>query len=218
MKRDNRYKSIYDTVRLNIRKYRRKKGITQQELADLADLSHGYIRDIESINLYHELIKKMSKEEALKIILSGSRDHARTPMPWSTERYAGFMSQDGSKVTESFKAQIPWIGMDEDYKLYNVESELKDETSIYHFYRSLIQFRKKTPALIYGSFKVLDESVKDLFTYVRSLEGERYYIECNLSNHCIKRIKKTTGFKRLLSNYKLPYDVLRPYEANLYQF
>lgn len=51
MKRDNRYKSIYDTVRLNIRKYRRKKGITQQELADLADLSHGYIRDIESINM-----------------------------------------------------------------------------------------------------------------------------------------------------------------------
>ena len=175
-------------------------------------------RDIESINLYHELIKKMSKEEALKIILSGSRDHARTPMPWSNERYAGFMSQDGSKVTESFKAQIPWIGMDEDYKLYNVESELKDETSIYHFYRSLIQFRKKTPALIYGSFKVLDESVKDLFTYVRKLEGERYYIECNLSDHCIKRIKKITGFKRLLSNYKLPYDVLRPYEANLYQF
>ena len=51
MKRDNRYKNIYDTVRLNIRKYRRKKGITQQELADLADLSHGYIRDIESINM-----------------------------------------------------------------------------------------------------------------------------------------------------------------------
>lgn len=25
MKRDNRYKNIYDTVRLNIRKYRRKK-------------------------------------------------------------------------------------------------------------------------------------------------------------------------------------------------
>ena len=43
MKRDNRYKNIYDTVRLNIRKYRRKKGITQQELAVLADLSHGYI-------------------------------------------------------------------------------------------------------------------------------------------------------------------------------
>lgn len=43
--------NIYDTVRFNIRKYRRMAKITQQELADLADLSHGYIRDIESIKM-----------------------------------------------------------------------------------------------------------------------------------------------------------------------
>lgn len=43
--------NIYDTVRYNIRKYRKLKGITQQELADLAELSHGYIREIESINM-----------------------------------------------------------------------------------------------------------------------------------------------------------------------
>ena len=43
--------NIYDTVRHNIRKYRRLKGITQQELADAADLSHGYIREIESIKM-----------------------------------------------------------------------------------------------------------------------------------------------------------------------
>lgn len=40
--------SIYDTVRYNIRKYRKLKGMTQQELADASDLSHGYIREIES--------------------------------------------------------------------------------------------------------------------------------------------------------------------------
>ena len=44
-------KNIYDTVRLNIKKYRKIAKITQQELADLADLSHGYIRDIESIKM-----------------------------------------------------------------------------------------------------------------------------------------------------------------------
>lgn len=43
--------NIYDTVRYNIRKYRRLKGITQQELADACDLSHGYIREIESLNM-----------------------------------------------------------------------------------------------------------------------------------------------------------------------
>lgn len=40
--------NIYDTVRYNIRKLRKEKGLTQQDLADLAELSHGYIREIES--------------------------------------------------------------------------------------------------------------------------------------------------------------------------
>ena len=40
-------KNIYDTVRKNIKKYRNLKGMTQQELADAAYLSHGYIREIE---------------------------------------------------------------------------------------------------------------------------------------------------------------------------
>ena len=43
--------NIYDTVRLNIRKYRKSRGMTQQNLADAADLSHGYIREIESLNM-----------------------------------------------------------------------------------------------------------------------------------------------------------------------
>ena len=43
--------NIYDTVRYNIRKYRKLKGLTQQQLADAAELSHGYIREIESLNM-----------------------------------------------------------------------------------------------------------------------------------------------------------------------
>lgn len=43
--------SIYDTVRYNIKKYRKEKKLTQQELADLSGLSHGYIREIESFKM-----------------------------------------------------------------------------------------------------------------------------------------------------------------------
>ncbi len=43
--------NIYDTVRKNIRKYRKLKSMTQQELADASILSHGYIREIESLNM-----------------------------------------------------------------------------------------------------------------------------------------------------------------------
>lgn len=44
-------KNIYDTVRINIKKYRKLKGMTQQELADAAGYSHGYIREIESLKM-----------------------------------------------------------------------------------------------------------------------------------------------------------------------
>lgn len=51
MKNKENNTSIYDTVKYNIRKYRKLKGLTQQQLADAAELSHGYIREIESLNM-----------------------------------------------------------------------------------------------------------------------------------------------------------------------
>lgn len=44
-------KNIYNTVRMNIKKYRKAAGMTQQELADASGFSHGYIREIESITM-----------------------------------------------------------------------------------------------------------------------------------------------------------------------
>ena len=41
-------KNIYNTIRKNIRKYRREKGITSQQLAEMVDLSHDFIRQIKS--------------------------------------------------------------------------------------------------------------------------------------------------------------------------
>ena len=40
--------NIYDTIRKNIKKYRKEKGITAAELAEMVDLSHDFIRQIES--------------------------------------------------------------------------------------------------------------------------------------------------------------------------
>ncbi len=48
MKSLNFDKDIYNTIRKNIKKYRKAKGITSAELAELVDLSHDFIRQIES--------------------------------------------------------------------------------------------------------------------------------------------------------------------------
>ena len=39
---------IYDTIRRNIKKYRKEKRLTAAELADAVGLSHDFIRQIES--------------------------------------------------------------------------------------------------------------------------------------------------------------------------
>jgi transcriptional regulator with XRE-family HTH domain len=39
---------IYDTIRKNIRKYRKAKGMTSVQLAELVDLSHDFVRQIQS--------------------------------------------------------------------------------------------------------------------------------------------------------------------------
>ena len=39
---------IYNTIRKNIKKYRKEKGITAAELAEMVELSHDFIRQIES--------------------------------------------------------------------------------------------------------------------------------------------------------------------------
>ena len=65
------------------------------------------LKDVESINLYEELKVTVGEDAALERVLAGSRDHARTPMPWSADIYGGFSDHE------------PWIGQDEDYKTCN---------------------------------------------------------------------------------------------------
>ena len=53
-------------------------GATNADFKDITELN-----DVESINLYNELTARgISKEEAFKKVLAGSRDHSRVPIDW----------------------------------------------------------------------------------------------------------------------------------------
>lgn len=39
---------IYNTIRQNIKRYRKEKGMTSAELAELTDLSHDFVRQLQS--------------------------------------------------------------------------------------------------------------------------------------------------------------------------
>jgi oligo-1,6-glucosidase len=163
------------------------------------------LRDVESLNLYEKLCKTMGKEEAFAKILAGTRDHARTPMQWSNQKYAGFSTGE------------PWIMMDEDYKNCNVESQLQEEDSILRFYQKLLAFRKEHGVINYGEVLFADQKEKDLFVYYRKDETETLYIEMNLSSYNKKRKKYPKGIC-LLSNYaEVSQAFLRPYEASIWK-
>lgn len=160
------------------------------------------LRDVESLNLYAELCKTMSEADAFKKILAGTRDHSRTPMQWTSGKYAGFSSAE------------PWIGTDDDCKICNAEEQISNEGSVWSFYRELISLRKRHTALIYGDIKIVNKKKKDLFTYYRIGENETFYIECNLRNKAIRRKGRLPDGVRLISNYsETPEPRLRPYEA-----
>lgn len=40
--------NIYNTIRKNIKRYRKERGLTSAQLAEMVDLSHDFIRQIES--------------------------------------------------------------------------------------------------------------------------------------------------------------------------
>lgn len=40
--------NIYDTIRQNIKRYRKEKGITSAELAEMTGMSHDFIRQLQS--------------------------------------------------------------------------------------------------------------------------------------------------------------------------
>ena len=48
MREHTGHDSIYDTIRRNIRKYRKEKSLTSAQLAEMVGLSHDFIRQIES--------------------------------------------------------------------------------------------------------------------------------------------------------------------------
>ena len=63
--------NIYDTIRRNIKKYRKEKGLTSAQLAEMVDLSHDFIRQIESAKVSYNfsVIKlRMLKHVAKRVI------------------------------------------------------------------------------------------------------------------------------------------------------
>lgn len=177
-------------------------GMTNMEFHSLADF-----RDLDSINAYHELVEEkkiMTAEQMLRALSRKSRDNARTPMQWDDTEQAGFTNG------------TPWISVNPNFRKINAAEELKNENSVFAYYKKLIQLRKKYPVIVYGHYKLLDDQNQDIYVYTRSLCEQELLVVCNFTNKEIL-YEVPEEFRTepvLITNYhsqKTGY--LRPYEA-----
>lgn len=165
-------------------------------------------RDIELLNMYRERrAAGYSEEEIMHSIYAKGRDNARTPMQWSDEPNGGFT------------AGMPWIRVNPNYVSINARAEMEDESSVFHFYKKLIQLRKSNPVLTDGKYEPVLSDHPDIFAYTRTDADSRLLVICNFTGReiCYDLPESWEEGELLLSNEAGGFvqGHLRPYEANM---
>lgn len=164
------------------------------------------LRSPTTLRRYREYCEKLPEREALQRVVQACCDHARTPMPWSPGETAGFTGAQ------------PWMRLADGTDHLNTATQMDDASSVWNHYRQLIALRRRSPGLVYGTFNPVFVKNRRVFCYFRILEGEKWYVEINLTEREVPRPGRILASQKLaLSNYDNPYRALRPYEANIYK-
>lgn len=161
------------------------------------DLSE--IDDISTINDYEMAIEDgLSKKEAFKCATKYSRDNARTPMQWSGKKNAGFTIGK------------PWTKVNPNYTTLNVADQLKDDNSVLHYYKKMIQLRKDPKyedVFVDGKFEPYCEEIENLIAYYRIGESQKALVIANYQMETRKVILPQEKFVVLLNNME-EFDVV----------
>ena len=154
------------------------------------------LRDVESLNLL-----ATEGPGAWGKIIAGSRDHARVPMRWDRDEHWGFTRG------------TPWIKAFDDSVGYSVAAQEHNPDSVLRYYRRLIWLRRSNPTLSLGSIRFIDADVKDYFAWFREHNGERWFIEVNLSGHPLRRRHRERNLEIVAGTAKDRSGPMEPYEA-----
>lgn len=181
-------------------------GMTNVAFSDITDY-----QDIDTVNAYQDLVidnKTVPHEKMMSYIYHSSRDNARTPMQWTTEKNAGF--SDGT----------PWLKVNENYQTINVSAAIVKEDSIFYYYQKINKLRKNHPIIVYGNYLLLDADDEEVYAYERNYQGEKLLVINNFTDKTIERnyeLLKSKYKSILISNYPDDMEIiLRPYESKVY--
>ncbi|MFI5187752.1 MAG: maltose alpha-D-glucosyltransferase [Chitinophagales bacterium] len=106
----------------------------------------------------------------------GDRDGVRTPMQWSPDRNAGFSRTNPQQL------YLPVIlDPQYNYEAVNVETEIRNTSSLLWFMKHLISMRKKYKAFGRGDMKFINVDNPKVLAFTRHYEDETLLIIVNLS-------------------------------------
>ncbi|GBN65243.1 Maltase A3 [Araneus ventricosus] len=107
--------------------------------------------------------EEMKDSFALRTKPSNSRDPMRTPMQWNPGKNAGFTDCDK-----------PWLPININYGIQNVEVEMEDVFSFLGNFKRLVKLRRE-PSMLLGTFEYALVDV-DIFSFTRSIVGAKCYL------------------------------------------
>lgn len=188
--------------------------IYQGQEIGMSNVQFASINDYNDVGMrnyyYNELENGTPVEDIMEVIWKTGRDNSRTPMQWTNEKNAGFTTG------------TPWMKVNPNYPEINVEKEIHDPDSVYHYYKKLIQLRKNESVFIYGNYDLIMEEHDQIYAYTRTWGEKMFLVVTNLfaeqamfsfPNHLVNKTKKI-----ILSNYvENDEKVLKPYEARIYK-
>jgi len=157
--------------------------------------SYNEIADIQGKTFYKLAIDAgKTKGEALLEGNTHNRDKSRSPMQWDSTMNAGFTNGK------------PWIKLNENYQIVNVNKELQQKNSILNTYKALMKMRNTEKVLQYGSYNKLERK-DDMILFSRTYLTDRITVMINFGKEQSVDIPK--GAKILMGTSDLqPNDFL----------
>lgn len=140
-------------------------------------------------------------KEAFAAALRMTRDHARTPFPWTHADQAGFS-----------KAQ-PWLMAHPNAPTVNAAAQRRDPASPHAFMKALIALRRSDALWREGAYCDLAPQDPCLFLFERRLDARRGRVAINLTSEPILG-PRPDGLAFRAGNYPdPPHVMMRPWEC-----
>ena len=176
--------------------------------------------DVSTFNQYQRVLDMgLSEAQAMRLVNRATRDHARTPVQWSSAPGTAFVGGDGTAE--------PWYPINPNYPAINVEAAEQDPHSLLAFYREAIALRRRLRVVREGTYREFKRASNTIYAYARETVRQQLLVVCSLSSHTAffsapEGYDLQEGTLCLCGYEDAPLEgngfFLRPYECRVYLF